>query len=751
MSQGAARAIAALVTVFLGASGALYTTCGKRPNWGGPHGMPPASVRGTLNTGERPAGPHPRILLTKDRLAMVQGVKEGNGPTWKNLMDVCTEVTDETIKAGYEAWDWANGALSLSLCHRLTGNAKYKEFALKYFQAMLDDRYVVGDKKGGPTFVQHDHGYPLRTLGALGSILYDWLHEHTSPEVKKKFADRLHQWLAWFSEHGYNRDEPISNYFASYIGAVAFGGIALEGDDDRAKDLRKRTQSMWNNELVPRYRRLQGGDFTEGWQYGSFVTMVFGVYAEAEITSHPQRSGDAPPKPLYDDLPWLKQIVSYNTHALMPNAKHLFDAGDWSEKPALPAPYPMLTVAMILPREDQTGKQALWLARQAMKEKHGDPWRWLEILGDDPSRQAEDPRKGPTSYYVPGTGTFFARTDWSPAAVWTAFTSPPWLSDHQHLDAGHFEITRGDDELLIDGGGYGSFSSMSHNTVLVDDGKDTLNYSPNQGTWGDTSHIERFEDVGGIAYASSDFTSSYLPSGYPRDQPRRSVPRAERDYIFSRTPVAGMPQSARVVLYDRFTLTKGTFKTTATFHSIDAQEVKGTQVKMTRGKSSAWLTALTPGVALRSVKEPTTLVKDVPWYANEPPENRTAYRVDVKSPAGTSTERRFLHAIVVGPSDGKPPAVTRIEGDVMEGAVIDEEAYLFPVKAPHKTAEAFSYKTPASATRHFLSGLAKGAKYKLSVTKDGDACTVSVSPDGDRPASPQGTILMTLKDCALQK
>src|SRR5258708_10539289 len=96
-------------------------------------------------------------------------------------------------------------------------------------------------------------------------------------------------------------------------------------------------------------------------------------------------------------------------------------------------------------------------------------------------------------------------------------SSAPSLSDHQHLDAGHFGIVRGSAHLVIEAAGYGSFSGMSHNVILVDDKKENLNYCPSQGTWSETAGIARFEDAGGYVYALADYTSAYTPHGYPKD------------------------------------------------------------------------------------------------------------------------------------------------------------------------------------------------------------------------------------------
>jgi hypothetical protein len=754
------RKIAVVATMLACAGGALWCVrCAKRQMWPGPSvesPVPPGArvtgpvVTGTLDVTERPPGPHPRILLTPERLAQLAAAKKAKTDGWKKLEEHCDKSIAETIEAGYEVWDWGNAALSLALCFKAGGKVEYQTAAVKYFVAMLDDRHKVGDKKGGANVVAHDQGYPIRTHGWLGAIAYDWLHDAPgmTPEVKKKFADRITSWTAWFKKEGYQREVPIANYYAGYFGAVAFGGLAIEGEDERAKELRLRTQQMWNREVVPVYRaKLAGGDFPEGWQYGDLVGAIFAMYADAENTAHPGPPGAPPARSMTGDLPWLEEIPRYYAHAILPDGKHMYDTGDWSEKPAKSTPHALWTLSVVLPKESAAAKHARALGKQLRQET--DEWPWLEALWDEPARPVEDPRAGATSYLSKGTATAIARTAWKEDATWFAASFAPSLSDHQHLDAGHFALVRGADQLLVDSSGYGSYSSMSHNTILVDDNKETLNYAPNQGTWSDTAHVERFEDAKDFVYVMGEYTSAYNPSGWPRDQPKRSVSRAERDIVFSR-------RSSTVVVYDRITVVKPEYGVTFVVHPGDKADVRGTTARANVGASSVAIASLLPGNApLRSVKEPTNRGEG-PFYDNTPPEGKTTFRLEAVSPTG-SVERRFLHTFVAGPrvdpAVDKPGenAPARLEGDGAHGASIGDEVFVFPAGAAHPSPAAMWYRAPLGATQHAIVGLSHGGRYKVTLTKEAGKCRVALAPDGaDRSASPQGVMSLNVADCALR-
>jgi hypothetical protein len=673
--------------------------------------------------------------LDADRLAAARGLRDAGATAWRKLVARCDDDARDTIGAGYEAWDWANAALDLALCHALTRRPDYARAALVYFRALLDDRYRVGDGAGGNDVVHHDNGYGIRSRGCFGAIAYDWLHDVAgmTPELRVHAIDRFVAWNDWFQAEGYNRDQPIANYYIGWFGAVAFAGIAAEGDDARAADLLGRAQRMYATDLVPAYRtKLAGGDFPEGWQYGDLVGAVLAFFADAQA----RQAGARTP---FDDIPWLRESIAYRAHALWPDGRHMLDTGDWSEKPAVAPAHALLALSATLPAGDVARHQAHALARLA--NDPAEEWLWLATIEDDPSRVLDDPRRGEPSYFARGTATLTSRTDWSADAVWFAFTSAPSLSDHQHLDAGHFEIVRGGDALIVDAGGYGSFSSLSHNVIAVDDKKENDTYAPNQATWSDSAAIVRLEDAQRYTYALADYTSAYDPAGYPNDHPQRSVTRAEREIVFSRAPVAGAHESARLVVYDRVTLTKPSFGATFLLHGGAPPEERGSALRFAVGTSAAYATSLLPaGVVPVLVREPTEL-GDGPYYANDPPEGVTSVRAEIRSPPG-SVERRFLNAFAVGPNERLALAISRVEGAGVDGAIVDDEAYVFLRAAVQARPAALSYRAPPTVTRHLVASLAPSGHYAAAVARERDGCRVSLAPGDGHVASAAGLLVI---------
>jgi len=726
-------------------AGAGLHACSRTEMWPGPktagapmvqpNAPPPAESLGSLQL-EHEHGPHPRILLTADRLAAVRGLRDAGAPSWRSLQERCDEDVRTRIDSGYQAWDWANAALDLALCHQVTRRADYARAGVLYLRALLDDEQKVGDSAGGDDVVHHDSGYGIRARGCFGAIAYDWLHDTPamSDELRKHVVDRLVAWTRWFGESGYSHDEPISNYYVGYFGAVAFAGIAAQGDDARAADLLRHAQRMFDAEIVPAYTHtLAGGDFPEGWQYGDLVGVVLAIFADAEGAV-----GTSGGRSALDELPWLRQTVTFRAHALLPDGKHMLDSGDWSDKPAVAPPHALLALATVLPANDAAERQARALAKLAADPS--EEWHWMVALADDPSRIVQDPRTGDLAYLARGTGTMTARTDWSRRAVWFSMTSAPALADHHHLDAGHFEMVRGDDALVVDGGGYGSFSSLSHNVIAVDDGKESDPYSPSQSGWGQSTTIARWENTGGWSYGLADYTGAYDPQGYPKETTRRSVRRAERELFFSRASVAGSPESARLVVYDRISVNRPSYRVTFLLHGGAMPRVDGPGLlRIEVGKSVALVQTLMPvDVAPVLVREPTTL-GDGAFYVNDPPDGVTSVRAEVRSRVG-NVERRFLHTIVVGPSDMHAPSLVRIDGGSVAGVAIGDEAYVFAQGGPQTRPMPLDYRAPLSATRHLVASLAEGARYAVEAERDGDACHVSLQPGAGKVASGAGVL-----------
>ena len=689
-----------------------------------------------------PSGGHPRLLLNDERLRAATAAANHASPSWNALVRNCREMASGKADSGYEGEQWSEAALDLAMCFRIRHDPSYGHAAVTYLMALVDDHENVGDHQGGLPAVKENDGYPIRHRGFFAALAYDWVYDLLSADQRKHVADRFVDFCHWYRKGGYKTDDPISNHYMGYFGACAMGGLALEGDDPRGVELRQIARVMWKTQIVPAYAKLPGGDFPEGWQYARIPLAALSSYVDAEGRAR----GDV--KKLLADLPWLDETVVFQTHALLPDGVHQWDNADWSHKPAALLPESLYCAALALPKDDPHGDEALFVARSVSHVDGDSNWNWLRVLVDDGARKGTDPRHGPTSYVAHGTGTVMARTAWSADAAWVAMNSgPPW-GDHQHLDQGHFEVVRGADSLIIDPGAYDAYSTMSHNSLLIDDHKENIRWAPNQGVWGKAAELPRSEDANGVVYAEADFGAAYDPDGYPQDNPERSVLRAERELVFSRTPLTGAHgTSARLVLYDRVTLAKTKYGVTWEMHTPVVPSVSANVATVGVGKSSVVVTTLLPVAKSAQLKEPTVHIDNM-FEQNDVADGISSTRTEEESARG-AIERRFLHVIAIGAAgDALPPAV-HVDGEGAEGAAIDGETYVFPVAGPQKTAGPLAWRAPPTASKQIVTGLAPGGHYTASAATAGDVFRVALKPGGPLAASAAGTLAIDARDCAI--
>ncbi|MFO0638042.1 MAG: heparinase II/III family protein [Polyangiaceae bacterium] len=681
--------------------------------------------------------PHPRILVRKETIPALKARAKDDNPVWHELESSCNEAVAEKTEAGYESEDWAHAATNLAMCALVTDNPKFAKAAVRYAVGLVEDAQKLGDGKGGEKMVEHADGYSIRHRGVAPALVYDWLYGNPAltDAAKKKIVTRLYGYGKWYRKAGYRNSDAIGNHYMGHFASIAASGAAFAGDDPRAAELRGIARKMWKKEVIPAYTALAGGDFPEGFQYARTIATSMALYVDAE-----SRAPGGNPK-LADELPWLRETLAFQIHATHPEGRTMHDSADWSEKPAKPNPAPYFAIS-VAHHDPVVKKRALSLAR-ATRNPEGQPIAWLELLADDPKVATDELRQGPLSHLSRGTGTFFARTDWAKTATWVSLQASPLWADHQHSDQGHFEVVRGGDLLFTDPGDYDSNATSAHNCILVDDAGENMEKTPNQAIYGQKVGMRRFEDTGRFVYGEVEYSAAY---DAPHDSGKaRSVTRAERAVVVSRASASQSrsPGAARVVVYDRVTVRKGSYGVTFAIHPGAQPKGQGAAYRVDAGASSAELTALLPkGTTFKLVKEPSIKTDDI-FKKDDPAKGMLGLRLENASPKG-ATERRFLHVIASGGSGDGKLAAEAVEGKGVDGARLDNEAYLFTKDGPQAKPAEVSYEVSEAATTHVVTGLAPKGHYSLAASKSGASCKVSLKPEGALVASAAGTVTLTL-------
>ncbi|HEX7669059.1 MAG TPA: alginate lyase family protein, partial [Polyangiaceae bacterium] len=218
-----------------------------------------------------PAAAHThRLLLDAPALARLSESARLRTPAFRRVLARADEAASAAVASGYQGFEWADALANLALAWQATGDARYGEAAVRYLRALLDDRFVVGDGKGGADVVTHDSGYGIRTFGAYTALGYDWLREAPGmdPALRNHALERLTQWLAWYGTQGYLRDRPIANYYWGYLTTLSFAGLAASGESAAADGWLKQARGALSESVLPTFRDdLGGGGWPEGWQY----------------------------------------------------------------------------------------------------------------------------------------------------------------------------------------------------------------------------------------------------------------------------------------------------------------------------------------------------------------------------------------------------------------------------------------------------------------------------------------------------
>jgi hypothetical protein len=691
----------------------------------------PVALRPAKLTSRVDATSPQRLLLDQRALTQLRRSAELGTPAFVAARTRADEALSKPLPSGYQGFEWADAVASTALLWHATGDERYAKASLRYLDALLDDRLTLGDGQGGEQVVTHDSGYGMRTFGVYSALAYDWLRgaPGMTDGVRERIRRRLTQWLGWYDEHGYLRDQPFANYYWGYLTALSFAGLAAAGDAAEADQWLAAAQSELSKRVLPAFRdRLRGGGWPEGWQYGEYTTLEIAMVCRAFAMAGVD---------VAEKVPWLGQTVSHHAHALLPDGMTVYDGGTWGERPTKSSGLGMAALSVALEGVDETrAAEARWMSAHALPPLTREQ-AWVRLLADRPGAAERSPRDAQQlSLHLPGQGLTFTRSDWSPAAVWASFQAgPPLAEDHQDADQGHFELVRGSDALLVDGGGSEGSATINHNTLLIDDRGEAMNYTPNQGVWGTEVKTTRFGDDGVVTLAVGEIGDAYSPKCALSGCDKRAVEKLTRSFVFVRPSL--------LVVDDRIVLANPSYGATWAAHVTRNPEIDGARLGVVIGSSRLDLETVEPAqVGPRAVREPTPS-GDGSHRLNQP--WGPMWRIETPSPAG-QRERRFLHVMSASAADAAKPTNLRVSGQGVRGVLSRGPQRAIAVLFADGTGPA-ELRLPGGAEVVVVAGLAPGARYRLQ--PDETSCSLRLTPSRDEhdPAATSGGFLRTSVTC----
>lgn len=693
---------------------------------------------------EAPSGAHPRIWLdnaTREGIRAQAGV--AGGPVARASAR-CAAAQNDPSDYAAGGWQGFEFVTTLSACLTswvATNGANDLATAIKYWKVLLDDYQEVGDGLGGDDVVTHDTGYAMRTFAPYSALAYDWLHDApgVTEELRAHSRARFHAWSTFYSTKGYLRDMPGANYQAGYAFAATLMAIAEAGEagEAGAAHWANVRDVIWARDLAPSFAAggvLEGGDWPEGWQYGSLSVLEYSLAARAM-----QESG----APVANAAAWASSLPLRFAHGLTPGTRQAFVGGDSdAETPHRRPDNGALLAAMVGPASEQAKAWARELNAE-LKLKNENPL--FDALALAAGGAVEElPPEAPTHYLAHGTGNWYLRGAWSQDTTWAVFQCARRLvDDHQYRNAGNWVMTRGSDDLVVDPSPYGSLSTLTGNAPAVDSASLPPGYSPSQGLWGEKSGLVWTRQSGsGVAVARCDYADQFQRSDVPSD-----VSRALRDFVMVPTATG-----AAVVLIDRASTAAADRSLHLRVRSPSALTLAGEMARGKHGSSS---------LSIRKVysSSGTPEVRSLPQVSECPPSSRTCdvsklpsgseYRIAVAGPSAVA-----IHVLDALPADVEAPAGELLSGPGYRGVLLERGTTRVAVISGDESSAPMTYRVRATGGAvHVVLDAPHGPDGTSDVTAERDAndCKVKIVPHtagaSGIPSSP--LVLRVRDDCSV--
>jgi gliding motility-associated-like protein len=737
--------------------------------------------------------------------------------------------------------NWEEAALILGMAHQLTKTNNAGANTTAYSNKMLElaDVIIKGyadyppNDTYQPNIFQYNSSYATRHVGKTIAIIYDWCYDELGASRKAALLNVMKDWFTFMSSKPYRlnqlQEDPTGNYYIGHLICAGYMGYAIGSDDPMSQKMidfaRQRaigtpgslnpntvasaetafnyfTQSVKGGLPSGASKSYLGpktilaapqkdGIPVQGWSYGGATTsfLIDYYYLVKSSTGEDLMQTDASFKT------FMTKTAEALVHAYTPSNFTYDNANDNGSFLGCVSSYGLpLRLSAILEGTPQ-GPSIEYFYKTALKPvglliySVGYPeTTWEKMLYSKTRASAAYNYK--PYYPVPtvntynavpvntGLNKFYMRSNWTPGATWAALEMGVAAYDqHNHNNAGHFKIVRGDshdgDDLLLVGanevpasGGNGisgstnySYWSSQSNTLFLNDGTDydPPYPDPSHTVGGQTSfgydeptHQEQNDK---FSYFRSDLTSAYYISYYNPDTTKRSVRYFYRSFLYLRN-------SNVFVTYDKLLAKSASnpaaqYKKHLRWHFLNQPVVNGNNVTATMDNSKLFVHTVIPAVvnvaAVDESNNPDNVYGSGVNYAF----NTKTWRAEVSVP--NNPLKQDIVTVMQADAKNATEMVTTAMATTqnnMEGSLIavngNTEVVLFNTsvaKYPVPVSVAtYAYTGPAAGT-HTLCGLDPDKKY--AVAYDGTTVTVTKSAAGAETASPSGVLSFTLQSFVL--
>jgi hypothetical protein len=742
--------------------------------------------------------------------------------------DSRSEEPDNTIFYDYQGEGWFSATLPLALAYQMTGDTKYSNKLLQLADEMIRAQSDPDNNppNGFPP-LQPDNYYPTRNLGPVLAIIYDWCYDQLGATRKAQMVALMNAYFDDLRANAYQaNDHADGNYFVGHLLAAGYLGYASAGDNPRAPELiayaRIRFDGTPSALVDPAdvpdshfaqlfeggYKPAIAADFNgpditgapfkggfefQGWAYGT------GTYTR--IIDYLLAVKSATGEDLFAPrLSWFAQILRAEKHSLLPNRFEIDPIGDWGGDygPVIPHSLPVRLAYVLAGTADGPGAQHFAYAELAPTSPYPDfpdeiyqsvfhPDAWEDFFFTDATRPSAEltlPRfyTGFGPAYPQGNTAngalpyFIMRNKWGPGATWASIhMGAAWYDDHQHKDAGHFTLKRGNDYLLVDAsnwkGAAGSIgivgssteadNSGAANTLWFNDFGDFQHstsdqqYAGGQGDWGNDVVIAD-EQKNAYSYVRSDLSTAYNRGGDPADQVDRKLAFFYRSFLYLRS-------ANLFVVYDwvkavSSTNPLGQYSKHLRWHFPNVPAITGKTVRVDQGASRLYLDTLLPAAAsIVAVDEsqnpdPCDGLSSPPCTPYGDPADSGTWRVEVRHPTNP-LGIRFLTVLQPGTTSTPQMVTTKLASldkkmlgaKIVTGGGTKTNLVFFNKRGGQVpvplTTTSYNFSGPANA-KHTLCGFLPQARFAVAFS--GGKVEIGQSPSGNVQASAAGVLQFRL-------
>jgi hypothetical protein len=500
---------------------------------------------GTTTSTAAPVFPtaHPRIYLTPNRARLAAALSAGTpaATRFKSMVDQWMGGADLW---GFSAWNAA-------LVGQLTGNASYCTKAV----ATIETQVSTAEGKiaaGQAPVVAADSYLDVGDLIGDLALVYDWCFNQVTAAQRTRWLAYADQavWNVWHASTAkwgsatipwtsWSTDNPMNNYYYSFLRATMLLGLAAKGEDSQADAwITEFHDTKLMNQLMPRFNAdLVGGGSREGTGYGVAMRRLFELYDLWQSTTG-ENIGSA--------TPHTRQSMLSAVHQLVPTGDRFAPTGDQSRDSTASffdyQRHYLQELIQAFPGDKLSARAKTQLQASSLPTMSSGFMVVYDFLYDDAAVTAV-PVDLNTTYYASGIGELYARSGWDKHATWVNLIAGPYTEDHAHQDQGSVMIYK--DGWLAYDSVINSFSGLPQDTTAHSLVRITSGGAPVRQVVGTKPQLSSLHQGTGYTYAAADLTAAYNGNS--------AVQKVQREVVYLQPDV--------VVVFDRVQSAAGTTQT----------------------------------------------------------------------------------------------------------------------------------------------------------------------------------------------